>query len=157
MNSKFVYIERNIQTNLNNLYQSIQLQRCQLEKNTLELQLALASLNPLEFAYIFSKGPGYTAVIMGEVIYIIKCKPVYVILRHTQVCFQELPIIYKNESYFLTPKTRLTQKHGEWYGLNPNPTTSVPPQTLSPTLQLEWSYKSIKNLALSGIHTDRSR
>ncbi|KAG7196298.1 hypothetical protein KM043_018547, partial [Ampulex compressa] len=58
------------------------------------------------------KGPGYMAVTAGEVIHIVKCIPVEVKVRHTEQCYDELPVMVKNISSFVTPKTRILTSHG---------------------------------------------
>jgi len=42
-----------------------------------------------EFANQIKKGPGYMAVISGEVVHIIKCTPVEVKIRHVKECYQQ--------------------------------------------------------------------
>lgn len=61
-------------------------------------QIFLAVINPNEFAYSIGGGPGYTGMLMGEVIYITRCNPVLVSRRPT-----ELPITYNNQSMFMSP------------------------------------------------------
>jgi len=56
--------------------------------------------------------PGYTALRAGEIIYLLKCKPVNVeIARHIS-CFNELPIKYNNKTHFTAPKTHNLQTYG---------------------------------------------
>jgi hypothetical protein len=37
--------------------------------------------DPVEFAYDYTGGPGYTAIVKGEVIYLVKCQAVEVMMR----------------------------------------------------------------------------
>ncbi|KYN17050.1 hypothetical protein ALC57_10687 [Trachymyrmex cornetzi] len=73
INSKFVYVERHIRTQINQLYRNILLQQCQLEYQTMQNALAIAATSPDIFAYHFMKGPGYMALLAGEVIHMVKC------------------------------------------------------------------------------------
>ena len=50
--------------------------------------------------------------IVSETLYIARYSAKIVELRSSKNCFQELPIVYKNESKFLTPLTRIIQNHG---------------------------------------------
>ena len=74
-NSKFVYVERHIGTQMNNLYVKIMRQKCEIERKTIQNSLALASLAPDEFAYTVMKKPGYLARVVGEVVHVIRCQP----------------------------------------------------------------------------------
>lgn len=109
MNSKFVYLEREVETNMNNLYTTIMTQQCLTKRQTLLLQLTIAKMDPVEFAYIYTGEAGYSATRLGEILYVVKCQTVPVTIRATQRCYHELPISYNNRSMFISPKTRLIQ------------------------------------------------
>ncbi|KAL6419631.1 hypothetical protein ACFW04_013716 [Cataglyphis niger] len=68
MNSKFVYVEKHIRTQINQLYRNILLQQCNLEQQN---ALAIATQSPDIFAYHLMKAPGYMAL-RAEVIHIVK-------------------------------------------------------------------------------------
>ena len=97
VNSKFVYVERHIRTQLSRLYHDITLQTCNVERQVLKTLITLAPLTPDEFAYQLMKGPGYMALIVGEVAHIIKCIPVEVTVRHTSECYHQLAVKKGNE------------------------------------------------------------
>lgn len=78
VNSKFVHVERHLRSSIGSLYKDVVRHRCDLERTVLETRLGLASSNPIELAYLVMGGPGYTALQMGEVVYIIQCQPVEV-------------------------------------------------------------------------------
>lgn len=170
MNSKFVFIERNLQLNMNALYKNWRNEKCQSDLIDLQIKLAIGMSNPQEFGYMFGGGPGFMATRVGEVIYLSKCKPVYVTLRKTEKCYNELPIMYKNHSHFLAPKTKLIQSHGSevmcnsifppvfeiagaWYRIMNGIYEIIPPKSLTVDNTNNWEYKSISNLASSGIYT----
>ncbi|KAG7196402.1 hypothetical protein KM043_018544, partial [Ampulex compressa] len=46
MNSKFVYVERHIRTQMTTLYNNIMMQKCELERQVLKNALAIAALIP---------------------------------------------------------------------------------------------------------------
>lgn len=101
-----------MKTQLTQLYRDIMSQKCALERQVLENALSLSSIAPDEMAYRIMKGPGYTAITAGEVIYIIKCVPVTCKLRQMEECFNELPVSHNNISYFLSPRSRVLLKSG---------------------------------------------
>lgn len=99
VNSKFVYVEKHIKSQLTQLYRDIMEHKCVLEKQILQNALTLASIAPDEIAYRVMKEPGYTAVTSGEVIHIIKCIPVECKIRQTENCYNELPVTHRNTSH----------------------------------------------------------
>lgn len=170
VNSKFVYVERHIKTQLNQLYKDIMEQKCALEKQILQNALSLASVAPDEMATRIMKTPGYTAVVAGEVIHIIKCLPVQCKVRHVQTCYNELPVTYRNTSYFLLPRSRIltrtgTQRdcnellptmyriHDTWYRTELKPVESLPPPIIQPLTRPTWKYVSPSSLATNGIYS----
>lgn len=131
VNTKFVYIENFLKTTLISLYSDLVKKQCDLERKILLQQLSLATYSLSEFAYSMGEGPGYTALRAGEIIYLLKCKPVDVeIARHTS-CFNELPIKYNNKTHTLqTYGTEMDCNEllppaflldGEWFGFAPTP------------------------------------
>nr|QPL15388.1 glycoprotein [Neuropteran chu-related virus OKIAV150] len=169
-NSKFVYIERNIKSNMENLYKSVKSQRCIIEQTTLRTQLSVAAIDANEFAYLYKQQPGYTGTVLGEVIYLTKCQPVPVTYNKTKRCFHELPVIYNGKQYFMTPRLHLLQLHGRevtcnplftsnyqiegtWYSISTSLTDVIPPEILKPVDKNDWTYKSPKTLANNGIYT----
>lgn len=171
VNSKFIYVEKHIKTQITQLYRDIIQQKCALEKQILKNALALASISPDEVAFTIMKDPGYLSTVAGEVLHIIKCIPVQTKLRRTTECYRELPVTYQNQSMFLTPKSRILTKHGAarecnellpnmyqiqgtWYRLSPQPVESTPPPTIQPLTHPKWRYVSPKHLATSGIYSE---
>jgi len=171
VNSKFVYVEKHIRTQINYLYRDVLKQRCNLERQVMKNALSLAIHSPDEFAYQIMKGPGYMAVISGEVVHIIKCTPVEVKIRHVKECYQQLPVLKGNETYFLAPRTHILFKTGTqitcnrviptmyflndgWYRLTPIPESSLPPTKMKPMTKPSWHYNDPGSLATSGIYTN---
>ena len=172
VNSKFIYVEKHIKTQMRNLYRDVLLQRCNLERETLKNALAIATQAPDEFAYNLMKGPGYMAVTAGEVVHVIKCIPVEVMIQHGDECYAELKVMKGNSTYFLTPRTHIIKTRGtrvtcntilpsyylvegSWYKLLPKPTEGVEPITIQPSVQATWDYISPASLATSGIYTEK--
>lgn len=94
----------------------------------------------------------------GEAVQItIKCVPVEVVIR-TEKCYAELSITVRNNSFFLTPKSRIITKidnerecsnelptlyriEDTWIQLTPHiQVRQLPPQQLKPMAALTWRY-----------------
>lgn len=168
VNSKFIYVEKHLKTQLTQLYRDIMEQKCILEKQTLQNALTLASIAPDEMAHRIMKSPGYTAITSGEVIHLIKCNPVEC---RTETCFNELPVTYQNKSLFLQPRSKILTKTGTprdcnellpvmykilntWYKLTPRPSETIAPPIIQPLIKSTWKYVSPASLATSGIYSD---
>ncbi|XP_070153647.1 uncharacterized protein [Polyergus mexicanus] len=137
----------------------------------LQNALSLASITPDEMVDRIMKEPGYTAIIAGEAMHLIKCVPVKCRLRSIESCYNELPVTYKNQSLFLLPGSRILTKTGTprdynellptmyniyntWYRLMPKPIESMTPPTIQPLTKPTWKYVSPTSLATSGIYTN---
>lgn len=171
MNSKFVYVNKNIGDSIEEVFQHLSLQRCALEQKILNTQLTLATINPIEFAYSYTGKPGYTANTLGEVVYLIKCEPVEVTVRKTERCYAELPVAVSNRSMFMTPRTRLLQARGTevtcnvflrpmyrlfdaWYALSPSLVPAQPPTRVQPAAVTKYKFLSPADLATGGIYDE---
>ncbi|EFN65203.1 hypothetical protein EAG_10155 [Camponotus floridanus] len=171
VNSKFIYVEKHLKTQLTQLYRDIMEQKCVLERQVLQNALTLASIAPDEMAHRIMKSPGYTAITSGEVIHLIKCVPVECRIRHTEACYNELPVTYQNKSLFLQPRSKILTKTGTpkdcnellpvmykilstWYKLSPKPSETMAPPTIQPLTKPTWKYVSPSSLATSGIYSD---
>ncbi|XP_036138366.1 uncharacterized protein LOC105829195 isoform X1 [Monomorium pharaonis] len=173
MNSKFVYVEKHLRQQMVTLYHNVMQQKCELERQVITNTLSFATLQPDEFAYRLMKGPGYMAVMSGEAIFVIKCIPVDVKIRHTKECYNELPVTLHNKTFFLTPKSRIITKYGVqkecdhklptlyrvdnmWVQFTPDPQErQIPPQQLQPMTKLTWKYLTPAPLADSGIYSKK--
>lgn len=170
VNSKFVYVEKHIRTQLTQLYRDIMEQKCALEHQILLNALSLASIAPDEMATRIMKAPGYTAVVTGEVIHLIKCLAVTCRVRHMDECYNELPVMHKNESLFMLPRSRILTKTGtprdcnellpamyeieeSWFRMGQRPVETLPPPVIQPLTQPKWKYVSPSSLATSGIYS----
>lgn len=171
VNSKFVYVERHIRGQITALYSSIQKHRCNLKRQVLLNTLSLARNSPDEFSYLFNGGPGSVAMIRGEVIHIARCSPVPVKLAKKDKCYTHLPVTYKNQTKYLTPKTRIIvdtseeikcipllsptfRLMGGWFSLGPHLSPVRDPLKLSPNEDPDWKYVVPASLARSGIYSD---
>ncbi|AOR51373.1 putative glycoprotein [Bolahun virus] len=149
INSKIVYAFRHIRANVIDLYRMFKNDRCQTNNRITKNLMTLALLSPKEFAFAYG-GPGCTAVTRGEVVYLAKCPPVSVLPNRAEKgCFNELPVSYKNSSYFMSPRSRILLKVGtpvdcladmrpkyrlndKWFYNTPDGLSeTIPPKTIS--------------------------
>lgn len=171
VNSKFVYVEKHVKTQLTRMYRDIMEQKCALERQILRNALSLSSIAPDEMAYRIMKMQGYTAVTAGEVIHLVKCVPVRCRIRHTEGCYNELPVVYRNESYFLLPRSRILVRKGTgkecndllptmykidgtWFKITNRPIEVLAPPIIQPLTKPRWRYVSPDALATNGIYTE---
>lgn len=171
VNSKFIYVEKHMKTQLTRLYRDVMEQKCALERQILQNALSLSSIAPDEMAFRIMKTAGYTAVTTGEVIHLIKCVPAVCKIRHTEGCYNELPVTHNNNSYFLLPRSRILVRKGThrecndllptmyevdgtWFRITNRPIEVLPPPTIQPLTKPGWKYVSPDALATSGIYTE---
>lgn len=172
-NSKITTVEHHLSTQLSLLYRKLVNELCKVEKSLLETRLISARINPQEFASNLMKSPGYTAVIAGEIIYIIQCKPAYVTLIPSLRCYQEIPVTKNNLTMFMSSVTHILQRHGtqiectpllpakfrfgtQWYQIDGNVHRVLPPNKLSTEIKSSWKYDYLPNLMAVGIYDQKN-
>jgi hypothetical protein len=170
-NAKLLHVVRHSKTEVDRLFKLFSYERCKSENRITHNLLTLSTTNSLEFAYNLMQGPGYTAATLGEVIYISKCRAVEVQYHpQPEVCFKELPVLFKNTTMFMQPRTKvllttgtevdcsaglppLFKINGLWY----IPTQHGLMSTSSPEIivpsAVNFTFKVIKNLAEGGVYT----
>lgn len=173
-NSKLIYVEKHFRAQFKNLYSDIQKRRCMIEQRLLRESLTLAVLRPDEFALNYRNFErGYSAIVTGEVINIIKCTPVQVTIAKSDTCYQELKVnIGDNQTAYMSAKTRILKQRGtevncdpimgqvwhlgnEWWQMSPEPVKIQEPLILKPDTSISWKYESPRNLP-GGIFTDQA-
>jgi len=92
INSKFVYVKSHVRTQIRQLYRNVLQQQCNLEQKVLKNASTLPTHFSDAFAYHIMQGPGYMALLVGEVIHIVKCVLVKVRLTQIQECYNQLPV-----------------------------------------------------------------
>nr|API61888.1 glycoprotein [Mos8Chu0 chuvirus] len=169
-NSKITMLESHIQHQLERMYDALYVDLCEIERKILGTQLILAKIYPNDFASDLMRQDGYTAVVAGEVIYLIQCRPVYVTLASTDRCYHEIPVVNNNRTMYMTPMTRILQNEGnliecsaflapkykfgtQWYTIDGKIRESPSPTTMQSNLRSNWTYAHIPDLMKSGIYT----
>lgn len=166
---KFVYLEQNIINRTTDLYTLFTKRYCELNKKNLLQLLSTARTNPEEFAWLYMEGePGYTALTRGEVIHIVKCTVKMVNLRITDTCFNELPVYYQNQTFFLKPANRilvpvgtpvpctylapvLYHIHDKWVKMGGELVMAASPLKLSPESSEVWEYGEAVSMKSIGL------
>lgn len=171
MNTKMVYIERLMTDNLNDLYVDLLTKQCDLEYKLLMNHLSDALVNPNGFAHFVTKSEGSMGVLAGEAIHVIQCVPIPVYIRESDRCYQELPIIYGNNTKgYLSPINHLISDIGSevtctenmvtsfkyndhWYRVGDKTHIITPPYTLVPNVKKTWEAHNSKNLVIGGLYS----
>ena len=115
--SQFLHLEQHFGQQLTELNTHVMRQLCLTELQTMANLQTLATVDPAAFAYAWKKTPGYSSVLRGEVLHLIKCVPVSVYVRATSNCYFELPVSYLNESIYMNPRSRILTFHGGKVGM----------------------------------------
>lgn len=169
-NAKIAYVERHLKAQLISMYHDMIMKQCILDKKIMSLELSMATLSPTEFAYIYAKEPGYTSVVMGEIIYLFKCIAVDVAVVNSDACTVELPVNHTGTIMYMAPKTHILQKMstpatcsiilkpgfkilGNWYSTYPTLHNIEDPNKIQSSIESTWKYINPGNLANSGIYT----
>lgn len=172
-NSKITVVENHLSNQLTLMYQQLVNELCKVEKSLLETRLINARVNPTEFASNLMKRTGYTAVIAGEIIYIIQCLPTYVILAPSTSCYQEIPVRKDNVTLFMSPVTHVLQRHSiqiqctpllpakyrfgsDWFSIDGSLHRVTPPNILSSDLKTDWKYDYLPSLMSIGLYTENN-
>ncbi|CAD6243041.1 GSCOCG00012645001-RA-CDS [Cotesia congregata] len=172
VNAKFIYVERYLRSQTQSLYVDVIRKRCKLEKEMLKNTLSIASTQPDEFAYRYMEGPGYMAVVAGEVVHIVQCVPVEVKIQHKETCYNRIPVQRGNQSLYLTPRTHVITNYATelpcnspllqyyklgqtWYKFMPKPIETLPPKVLKPSTRMSWKYQNPANLDTGGIYLEK--
>lgn len=170
VNAKFFHVLRDLRMELRAIVKRVTLDICEVERKQLQTLLTLANVSPLQFAYQYMDSPGYTAILAGEVIHIIKCVPVPALPREEEECTLEYPVTYRNESYYMTPRSHLLQKTStplscalsllpeyhfftNWYTVRRGSSPVHPPKILIPHRGNEWLGRDFSDVFSSGIYT----
>lgn len=171
VNAKFIYVERYLRSQVKTLYLEVLKKKCQLEREVLKNTLSIASTQPDEFAFRYMEGPGYMAVVAGEVIHIVQCVPVEVKIQQSERCYNRMPIQRGNQTMYLTPRTHVITNYAAelpcntpllqqyklgntWYKFLPKPIETMPPKILKPSTKMTWEYQNPANLATGGIYSE---
>lgn len=172
INSKLVYSMRHTKEQVERLFELFQQERCTMQNRITQNLQTLALLSPREFAYQYFGKPGYTAVARGETIYAAQCKSVavYPLPASPTTCYNELVVSYNNQTWFMTPRTRILISEGtiipcsaefaplyhlgtRWVNQNPLGLSAVRDPEIIQYDHESYEFENMKNLANGGLYT----
>lgn len=170
-NTKLVFVERHLAKELRTVYKHFHERTCRLQHQALQQLTTLAFVAPEEFAWLYTGKPGVTAIVRGEVVYVLECPPVTVQFRPTTACYQEIPVWdASNQTAFLKPRSRILTPfgtelecsplapplfylQGAWVSFSPAPTHVPAPRVLDAQPSELWTYTPPPNLITAGIYS----
>ena len=153
------------------LYLALQSKTCENKRAIIQNKLQLLRLLPPGKPGLVAHEPPIIALILGEVVYLLKCKLEEVQLRTTERCYAEIPVTHKGKKACLDPLTRVIQPDcrplpcsrilrpafksatGQWitYGKTFSPMASPLSYPVNDSF-IEWSWKELKTYAQGGIY-----
>ncbi|CAB0038544.1 unnamed protein product [Trichogramma brassicae] len=169
INAKALFLEKHLKKQMKEMYETLVLQRCKLERKVIENALAIATLQPSELAYQILGKRGVMAVPAGECVHFVTCLRVNLEIRDTNDCYNEIPVQHGNESLFLAPRSRILIAHGKnllvtrecrlcfkigqiWYRMLPDLIDAPTPTIIEPQSQTDWKYANTDALATGGVY-----
>lgn len=169
MDLKLVYLERNVMNRTNNLYKFFLNRYCDLFRDHMYSFISLARSNSEEFAWVYMKQPGYTAVTRGEVLHLVQCKAVKVKVISTENCYQDLVVKdHHNMTKYVKPSTRILVNigteiecstlvppmysiDGTCIRIGSEITLPIPPAKLTAQPSASWEYGNMVTLDRLGV------
>ena len=152
INSKFLYHEIALKQNLNKLAGELVTKRCELDRQARLNMLSIARSDPGRLATFFND-PALISYLAGEVLYVSRCKTVFVAIRPSSSCYNAVPVIDPSGNHvFISPFTHklvpfaeeiscnpmLCPKfrfHNSWIEICPNARFIQPPEIITPNQQ----------------------
>ena len=144
---------------------------CEIERKEIQNSLSLASNYPDEFAYNIMQNPGYLAKLAGEAVHINKMHTYKCKNTSYEECYEELPVIAGNTTWFLKPKTHILIKtgtlvdcdtiiplyykiDGNWINLLPKPRKIEKNITIFKS-RISKNWEKLNSLATNGIYSQQ--
>ena len=90
-------------------YMELQLQICSNKRQIIRNKLQILRMLPPGQPGLISFDPPVVGIVMGEIIYMLKCRKVEVKLRATKTCFAEIPIMYGTTEMCMDPMSKIVQ------------------------------------------------
>lgn len=173
MLSRMLFLETHIGKSLRELATYLETNLCDIRRQNLERLLTDSDHSPMQFAYYVTNKHGYVSDVRGSVVYLSKCKEVDVRIRASGRCYQDMPISYNNQSYYMDIHTRTILSHsvelpcnqmvpviyavdGLWISTWPSlKQVKENPTELDPNNPNAWKYKDPGTSLRDGIYTKK--
>jgi hypothetical protein len=107
--SKLAYATGAAADERRNIFLALQSDSCALKRKTIANRLEILRLLPPGKPGLVSNSPPVLGVVMGELIYLLKCQEVQVVLRSTETCYAEIPVTYRNKKICMDPRSKVIQ------------------------------------------------
>lgn len=171
LNSKLIYTMRHTRREVNRLFSIFSKDRCETRNIIMKNMMSIAVLSPMEFAYTYG-GPGHTAIIRGEVIYLAKCTPTSVTPDVNRTgCYHELPVVNDGKRQFMSPRSRILIDVGtqieclldmpslflfgnDWYQMTPRGLIRSESPSYMGNYQVDYEFKILEGLSSGGLYSD---
>lgn len=151
------------------IIQTISMNQCQSYRGTLLNRLHIIAATPSSANLLLNNRPGIYGRVAGEVVHIMQCPAVMVTLRRNMFCTSEIPVSYQGHDMYMDPRTRILSnsytvtdcsiltpvmfRHGSsWVKMSPGFSPADVPNTLSPDMLDQFSFKQYTAYAQGGIY-----
>ena len=174
--SKLQFLEYQIKTGLQKLHLYGAHRRCLLQRSLLQLKIALIRSSPTHAALtLYNEPRGVQISVLGEAALVVKCVQVQTFYRfENSTCFDNLPVTYSGQDFFLNPVTRILSPHANpiscsrihpvafeiqpnrWFGFSPIPEPlHAAPQKLEPTKEDSLGFEKLSHVAGKGLFSTK--
>ena len=105
------FVFRKLQVDIFKQYASILFSNCDNENKLFKMQIQQMMAHPEDLTlHILREEKGIIAKKLGDVVYLMQCKPVHVELGIPKYCTNELPVVYNNTEYYLLSGSNILTK-----------------------------------------------
>nr|WPV62257.1 MAG: putative glycoprotein [Wufeng shrew chuvirus 2] len=171
LNAKLTFTYHNLMDSARDMYLSAMHETCKIEREMLKNRIEIIRLNSAAGGLSSLLKEGMFAKTNGEVIHLIKCEPVAVTFRNSDICYDSLPITYKDQAMFLLPNTHiispysnviecspitpLTYRIGSlWWAYTGTFQQSPVPSVLKPQTEIMKGFTKIKSFSKGGMYSE---
>ena len=107
VNTKITYVARELKSDLWKVQADSVVNHCLQEREIMLSQLALIAADPHALPLLKHVDKGQAGIIAGDLLYLFSCAPVPVTVIPTELCYQHLPVSYKNETWYVHRRSEI--------------------------------------------------
>jgi len=101
VNTKITYVARELKSDLWKVQADSVVNHCLQEREIMLSQLALIAADPHALPLLKHVNKGQAGIIAGDLLYLFSRAPVPLTVIPTELCYQHLPVSYKNETWYV--------------------------------------------------------
>jgi len=101
VNTTLTHVARELKSDLWKVQADSVVNYCLQEREILLSQLALKAADSHALPLLKHVGKGQAVIIDGDLLYLFSCAPVPVTVIPAELCYQHLPVSYKNETWYV--------------------------------------------------------